>query len=76
MPKGKGGAWEIVSCVSFVNLDGKNVHGGELLKMYLGLNWWATQYWRLTFGYGASNLNKDDVLGITNSFMWRIQWIF
>ena len=75
-PTKKGGAWEIVSRVSHVKLDGKNIHGGELLKMYLGLNWWATQYWRVSFGYGASNLNKDDLLGITNSFLWRIQWIF
>jgi phosphate-selective porin len=75
-PVGKGGAWEIVTRISHINLDGKNIHGGELLKMYMGLNWWATQYWRASFGYGASNLDKDDIVGITNSFIFRLQWIY
>jgi len=72
----KGRCMEIVSRVSHSNLDGKNIHDGKLLKMFLGLNWWATQDWRVSFGYGASNLNKDDIPGITNSFHFRIQWIY
>jgi len=75
-PDGKGGAWEIVARVSQINLNGRDVQGGLLDKMYLGLNWWATQYWRISFGYGASNLNKDDLIGVTNSFIWRVQWIY
>lgn len=75
-PDGKSGAWEIVGRVSQVNLNGKTVEGGMLNKMYLGLNWWASQYWRVSFGYGAGNLDKDNLVGVTNSFVFRLQWIY
>ncbi len=75
-PEGKGGAWEVTARVSQVNLDGRDVKGGLLDKMYLGLNWWASTRWRISFGYGASNLNKDGIIGVTNSFIWRMQWIY
>lgn len=75
-PDGRGGAWELIGRVSRVNLDSRDIEGGTLLKMYMGVNWWATQYWRISFGYGASNLDKSDRIGVTNSFLFRLQWIY
>lgn len=75
-PTGKSGAWEVIARASQVNLNGRDVEGGLLNKMYLGLNWWATQYWRVSVGYGASNLDKDNLIGVTNSFIFRLQWIY
>lgn len=76
-PNGKGGAWEIVSRVSNLNFDSYDIDGGKMLKLYEGLNWWATQYWRLSVGYGFSNLDKNNLNnGTTNSIICRLQWVY
>jgi phosphate-selective porin len=76
IPQGKWGAWETVFRVSRVNLTSRNIDGGILTKFTFGLNWWATQHWKVGMFYGVSNLKKDDILGVTNNFQWRIQWIY
>ncbi|NCD70836.1 OprO/OprP family phosphate-selective porin [Mucilaginibacter agri] len=76
-PHGKGGAWEIVSRVSNLDFDSYDIDGGKMLKLYEGLNWWATQYWRLSVGYGFSNLDKNNLNnGTTNSIICRLQWVY
>lgn len=74
-PDGKGGAWELWGRVGRVNLNGRNIEGGLNNRYTAGLNWWATQYWKVGLNYGVSNLLKDDRVGITHSLQWRIQWI-
>ena len=76
IPQGKWGAWETVFRVSRVNLASRTIDGGLLNKFTFGLNWWATQHWKAGMFYGVSNLKKNDVVGVTNNFQWRIQWIF
>jgi phosphate-selective porin OprO/OprP len=76
-PSGKSGAWEIVARVSKVDLDSRDIKGGKLFKLYGGLNWWATQRWRISTGYGYGNLDKDNIKdGITNSVITRLQWVY
>jgi phosphate-selective porin len=75
-PTGKSGAWEIIARISKLDLDNRDIHGGINNRYTFGLNWWATQYWKAGMTYGITNLLKDNILGVTNSFQFRIQWIF
>jgi phosphate-selective porin OprO and OprP len=75
-PTGKYGAWEIWMRTGKVDLDSKNIHGGINLRYDLGLNWWATQHWKVGAAWGLSNLYRDELVGITNSLQFRIQWIY
>jgi len=75
-PTGKYGAWEIVSRIGRNDLQTRTIDGGINNRYNLGLNWWATQYWKAGFIYGVSNLDKNGVTGITNSLQFRLQWIY
>ncbi|MEN2402860.1 porin [Flavobacterium sp. MC2016-06] len=75
-PTGKYGAWELVARVGRNDLETKEVHGGINNRYDLGLNWWATQYWKAGLIYGISNLEKDGIIGVTNNFQFRLQWIY
>lgn len=74
-PDGNGGAWELWCRIGRVNLNSRNIEGGINNRYTAGLNWWATQYWKVGLNYGVSNLLKDNTVGITHSLQWRIQWI-
>jgi phosphate-selective porin OprO and OprP len=74
-PDDKSGAWELWFRIGRVNLDSRNIQGGINSRGTFGMNWWATQYWKFGFNYGISNLYKNDIVGITNSFQWRLQWV-
>ncbi len=75
-PDGKAGAFEIVSRFGRVNLNSRNVSGGINTIYSFGLNWWATQHWKSGLFYTISNLDKNDYIGVTNTFQWRVQWVF
>ncbi|MFD2890742.1 porin [Flavobacterium chuncheonense] len=75
-PTGKYGAWELFTRVGRNNLETKHIHGGINNRYNLGLNWWATQYWKAGLIYGVSNLEKDETIGVTNNVQFRIQWIY
>jgi phosphate-selective porin len=75
-PTGKYGAWEIVSRIGRNDLQTRTINGGINNRYNLGLNWWATQYWKAGLIYGVSNLDKNGVTGITNSLQFRLQWIY
>ncbi|PTT13304.1 hypothetical protein DBR27_04865 [Flavobacterium sp. HMWF030] len=75
-PTGKYGAWEIFARVGANDLETKEIHGGINNRYDLGLNWWATQYWKAGLVYGIGNLEKDGITGVTNNLQFRIQWIY
>ena len=75
-PDGKAGAFEIVSRFGKVSLNSRNVTGGINTIYSFGLNWWATQFWKAGMFYTISNLDKNDYIGVTNTFQWRVQWVF
>jgi phosphate-selective porin len=74
-PDSKSGAWELWLRLGKVDLDSRNIVGGTNVRYTLGLNWWATQHWKLGMSYGISNLYKNNLVGVTNSFQWRLQWV-
>ena len=75
-PKYRGGAPELVARFSHIDLDDKAVQGGKFDKIYVGINWWATQQWRLAFGWGHIWLDRFDKTGVTDSFVTRFQWTY
>ena len=62
------GAFELVSRFGRVNLNSGNISGGINTIYSFGLNWWATQYWKAGMFYTISNLDKNDYIGVTNTF--------
>lgn len=76
LPDGKGGAWELVGRIGRVDLDGRKVLGGINNKYTFGVNWWATQFWKMGAFYGISNLRRDGLVGISNNLQIRLQWIY
>ena len=76
IPERRWGAWEVVARYSQVDLNNRSVNGGILHKGLLELNWWASQEWRISFGYGLADLNRKNLSGTTNIFQTRFQWIF
>lgn len=75
MPDSKSGAWELWLRFSRVDLDSRNIMGGINNRYTMGLNWWASQHWKLGMNYGISNLHQNDLVGITNSIQFRLQWV-
>lgn len=75
-PTGTYGAWEIFTRFGKNDLETKQVHGGINYRYDLGLNWWATQYWKVGVIYGVSNLEKNGITGVTNNIQCRLQWIY
>ncbi len=75
LPTKRWGAPELVVRVGRVDLDDASVTGGSLNQTYLGLNWWATKRWKLGFGWGHTQLDRDDRKGHTDRFHLRLQWI-
>ena len=76
MPDGEYGALEVVARAGRVNLNSGDISGGINTRFDIGLNWWATQYWKTGIIYGISNLNREGLVGVTNSIQMRIQWIY
>ncbi|MEN8141174.1 MAG: porin [Thermodesulfobacteriota bacterium] len=69
------GAVEPVLRYGRVDLDDGQVAGGEMEKWYLGLNWWATPRWKMSFGYGSIDLDRFGMTGRTEQMLLRLQWI-
>jgi phosphate-selective porin len=76
IPKSRWGAVELVGRFSYVDLDDRLVHGGQLKKWYAGANWWASRQWKLGLGYGNANLDKANTSGRTQMIHTRVQWMW
>ncbi len=76
MPDGKYGALEVVGRIGKINLDSGDINGGINDRIDLGLNWWATQYWKAGIIWGLGHLERFDTMGVTNNIQMRIQWIY
>jgi phosphate-selective porin OprO/OprP len=76
IPKGYGGAPELVVRFSSVDLDSGPVSGGSFDKTYLGVNWWATTRWKFGVGWGHTWLDRNGLNGESDTILTRIQWVY
>lgn len=76
MSGGRWGALELVARFSHLDLDDGAVQGGKFDKTYLGINWWATNRWKLGAGWGHTWLDRFGSTGNMDAFLFRSQWIY
>jgi phosphate-selective porin OprO/OprP len=76
IPKSRWGAPELVARFAHVDLADGAVDGGEFDRVSLGLNWWASQRWKLGVTWGRTWLDAEGTEGEADSFLARVQWIF
>ena len=72
-----GGAWELAARYSYLTLNDHNIHGGRLVDLTLGVNWYLNPNLRIMWNYvwaDASHRFRDGVE--SNAFQWRVQLAF
>jgi phosphate-selective porin OprO/OprP len=71
--EGGWGAWEAVARLSYIDLEGGNVHGGKFWRFTPMVNWYLSDNLRLEFAYGYGELDRFDARGATRFFQTRLQ---
>ena len=71
--QGGPGAWELVSRLSYIDLDGGTLRGGKFGRFTEQLNWYLSENVRLEFNYGYGRLDRFNLRGNTHFFQSRIQ---
>ena len=69
--------WELAARYSYLTLNDHNIHGGRLVDLTLGVNWYLNPNLRVMWNYvwaDASHRFRDG--GESNAFQWRIQLAF
>jgi phosphate-selective porin OprO and OprP len=75
-PGGSAGAVELVGRLSRIDLDDAGLRGGRFTKTFIGANWWATNRWRISGGWGRTWLDRNDSTGVTDALLLRVQWVY
>lgn len=70
------GAWEVSARVSTVDLVSRHVHGGEMLNMTVGVNWYYAVRSRVMFNYVHSFLDRGGADTTADMFATRFQFAF
>jgi phosphate-selective porin OprO/OprP len=75
-PVGEGGpgAWELVFRLSNIDLDSGTLNGGKFLRFTPAINWYLSNYVRLSFSYGYGYLDRFNLKGNTQFFQSRLQF--
>jgi phosphate-selective porin len=76
IPSRPAGAVELVTRYSRLDLDDSAIHGGTLKKWHFGINWWASQQWKIGLSWGDADLDKDGIKGNTKMLLSRLQWFY
>lgn len=76
VPKGGGGATELVARYASVDLADGPVDGGSFRRTDLGVNWWATQRWKAGLMWGHVWLDRFGTTGETDTLLARLQWVY
>lgn len=74
--KGGLGAWELAARYSHLDLDDKDVHGGQLSDITAGLNWYLNPNMKIMLNYVSTQLSADTKIGDAHSLMARFQVVF
>lgn len=75
-PTNARGAIELVARYSHIDLSDAAIDGGVLDKSHFGVNWWASQQWKLGLSYGDADLERDALNGDTKMLLFRVQWAY
>jgi phosphate-selective porin len=76
LPQGRWGAVELIGRYGKVDLDDGAVRGGTMDGWWAGVNWWATNRWKASVGYGNIDLDRFGITGNTKTLLTRLQWIY
>ena len=69
LPQGRWGAWEIVGRYGRVDLNDGAMQAGAMDGWWAGVNWWATNRWKLGLVYGNIDLDRFELTGNTQTFL-------
>jgi phosphate-selective porin OprO/OprP len=72
--EGGPGAWEAVLHMSYIDLNDRDIHGGELWRLTSMMNWHLSDNVRFEFAYGYGILDRFDLEGRTHFFQARAQF--
>lgn len=50
------GAWEVAARISYIDLNDKDIHGGRMNDLTVGLNWYLNAFAKIQFNYIRSDL--------------------
>ena len=72
---GGWGAWEIYSRWSSIDMTDKNVNGGEMNTLSLGLNWWPLSSILANVNYRYSTLDRFGEQGFSHGLVTRLAFM-
>ena len=70
------GAWEATSRISTLDLNSQNIHGGQIMDLTVGLNWYYTTRSRVMFNYVHAFLDRKNLDSNADILAVRYQWAF
>lgn len=66
------GAWELAARYSYIDLNSKDIQGGRLNDLTLGLNWYWNSYAKLQFNYIRAFLDNP-IVGASNTDIFGLR---
>jgi phosphate-selective porin OprO/OprP len=72
---GGWGTWEVYSRWSNLDLNDKNIDGGEMNTLSLGLNWWPMASIQANVNYRYSTLDRFGEVGFNHGLVTRLVFI-
>jgi len=76
LPQGRWGAVELIGRYGRVDTTDEGVEGGVMDGWWAGINWWATNRFKASVTYGDIELDRLGLVGSTQTFLARLQWIY
>lgn len=70
--QGGWGAWEVAARWSDIDLTDGFVDGGEMQILSLGLNWWLSPVFNVSFNYRNISLDRFGIKGQSDGFLIRV----
>ena len=70
---GGPGAWEVLTHLTYTDMDSGAVTGGKYWRFTPMVNWYLSDNARFEFAYGYGSLDRFDVTGKTQFLQFRLQ---